>query len=452
MARFAAADLRADPGQTGGHNEFSAPLARGDPARSATSSAHHADHRRGGRNRSRPQPGRMWAQRKVLRHRARRGWSFGKGRPAAASRSPGVLAKQRYAKFLGRRRSAHLRPVSRSPSPAGLAAVKAVIDDNLCATAEEHGALRQRAAAGRCSGAHPLIGEVRSPRSDGVDRALSGIGSPRSRPTVEAHQVFREGARSVGVILGESRLRPNLGQPDQDQAARWTSAASCFARGAGTCSTRSWAKGRVRARGWQRHDYSPANAAPLGSDSDDSRRTGLRPGSSAARMSPFTALSRWPSSMVSINTGHRDPVRRIRFDAVGGRRRLPLAPGCCCWSSPWSPSNAHPGRPDPDHRLRLPVVQPGWSARTFRAGFTGWDRAHLLSWPAPPGTAGRDRPPSSPREIWADPTPRQVQLLSIGCTVIVAILNIIGVRLATRINKRRRVDRAHRHGHPRPSC
>jgi len=169
----------------------------------------------------------------------------------------------------------------------------------------------------------------------------------------------------------------------------------------------------------------PANA-PTRSDSDDLAALGY--GQQLSRtMSPFTAFA-LAFSMVSINTGivtlFADP-----FDAVGGAAvflwlpvlllvltlvavyahlagRIPITGYAYQWSS----------------RLVGPTF--GW--------FTGW--IALISFLA--GTAGTAAAIGTvfAPEIWADPTPRQVQLLSIGCTVIVAILNIIGVRLATRIN------------------
>lgn len=64
--------------------------------------------------------------------------------------------------------------------------------------------------------------------------------------------------------------------------------------------------------------------------------------------------------------------------------------------------------------------------------FTGW--IALVSFFA--GTAGTAAAVGTvfAPEIWEHPTTHQVQALSIGCTIVVAILNIVGVKVATRIN------------------
>lgn len=144
-------------------------------------------------------------------------------------------------------------------------------------------------------------------------------------------------------------------------------------------------------------------------------------------MSPFTAFA-LAFSMVSINTGivtlFADP-----FEMLGGAAvflwlpvlllvltlvavyahlagRIPLTGYAYQWSS----------------RLVGPTF--GW--------FTGW--VALVSFLA--GTAATAAAVGTvfAPEIWAEPTARQVQALSIGCTILVAVLNIIGVKLATRIN------------------
>jgi amino acid transporter len=144
-------------------------------------------------------------------------------------------------------------------------------------------------------------------------------------------------------------------------------------------------------------------------------------------MSPFTAFA-LAFSMVSINTGivtlFLDPFNRIGGAAVllwllvipmvltlvavyahlAGR--MPITGYAYQWSS------------------RLVGPNFGW--------FTGW--IALISFLA--GTAGTAAAIGSvfAPEIWANPTTRQIQALSIGCTVIVAALNIIGVKIATRVN------------------
>jgi amino acid transporter len=164
----------------------------------------------------------------------------------------------------------------------------------------------------------------------------------------------------------------------------------------------------------------------VASDSDDLAALGY--GQQLSRtMSPFTAFA-LAFSMVSINTGivtlFADP-----FTHVGGAAvflwllvlplvltlvavyahlagRIPITGYAYQWSS------------------RLVGHNFGW--------FTGW--IALISFLA--GTAGTSAAIGTvfAPEIWDDPTTQQIQALSIGCTVVVAILNIIGVRLATRIN------------------
>jgi 4-aminobutyrate aminotransferase-like enzyme len=113
----------------------------------------------------------------------------------------GVLAKERFAKFLAGDDQLTFGqfPVSIA---AGLATVKAIIADDLCAAAAEQGAYateRLREMQER----HPLIGDVRSPG------LMVSIELVRNRLTkepavAEAHEVF-ELAQERGVILGESR-------------------------------------------------------------------------------------------------------------------------------------------------------------------------------------------------------------------------------------------------------
>jgi len=113
----------------------------------------------------------------------------------------GVLAKQRHTKFLAGDDQLTFGqfPISIA---AGLAAVQAVIDDNLCAAAAEHGAY----ATGRLlemQRRHPLIGEVRSPGLM-VSIELVRDRITKEPATAEAHQVSLK-AQQRGVILGESR-------------------------------------------------------------------------------------------------------------------------------------------------------------------------------------------------------------------------------------------------------
>lgn len=170
---------------------------------------------------------------------------------------------------------------------------------------------------------------------------------------------------------------------------------------------------------------------------DDPPRTGLSDAEDLAAlgygqqlsrtMSPFTAFA-LAFSMVSINTGvvtlFLDPFSRIGGAAVllwllvipmvltlvavyahlAGR--MPITGYAYQWSS------------------RLVGPNFGW--------FTGW--IALISFLA--GTAGTAAAVGTvfAPEIWADPSTGQIQALSIGCTVIVAVLNIVGVKIATRVN------------------
>jgi amino acid transporter len=162
------------------------------------------------------------------------------------------------------------------------------------------------------------------------------------------------------------------------------------------------------------------------SDADDLAALGY--GEQLSRtMSPFTAFA-LAFSMVSINTGvvtlFLDPFSRIGGAAVllwllvipmvltlvavyahlAGR--MPITGYAYQWSS------------------RLVGPNFGW--------FTGW--IALISFLA--GTAGTAAAVGTvfAPEIWAAPTTGQIQALSIGCTVVVAVLNIVGVKIATRVN------------------
>jgi 4-aminobutyrate aminotransferase-like enzyme len=113
----------------------------------------------------------------------------------------GVLAKQRFAKFLAGDDQLTFGqfPVSIA---AGLAAVKAIIDDDLCSRAAAHG----RYATERLlemQTRHPLLGDVRSP---GLMVSIELVRNRLTKEpaTAEAHEVF-ELAQERGVIFGESR-------------------------------------------------------------------------------------------------------------------------------------------------------------------------------------------------------------------------------------------------------
>lgn len=113
----------------------------------------------------------------------------------------GVLAKNRFAAFLpgDDQLTFGQFPVSVA---AGLAAVRAIIDDGLCDRAAAHGEYateRLREMRTR----HPLIGDVRSPGLM-VSIELVRDRVTKEPATTEAHSVF-ELAQERGVIFGESR-------------------------------------------------------------------------------------------------------------------------------------------------------------------------------------------------------------------------------------------------------
>lgn len=118
----------------------------------------------------------------------------------------GVLAKSEYARFLAGDDQLTFGqfPVSLA---AGLAAVRAIIDDDLCRAAEEHGAYATRRLR-EMQTRHPLIGEVRSPGLM-VSVELVRDRASKEPATAEAHEVFVRAQRR-GVIFGEARYA-NLG-------------------------------------------------------------------------------------------------------------------------------------------------------------------------------------------------------------------------------------------------
>src|SRR5919204_2281314 len=144
-------------------------------------------------------------------------------------------------------------------------------------------------------------------------------------------------------------------------------------------------------------------------------------------MSKYTSFA-LAFSMVSINTGivtlFADPFSRIGGVAIllwllvipmvftivavyahlAGR--IPLTGYAYQWSS------------------RLAGPHFGW--------FTGW--IALISFLA--GTAATSAAIGSvfAPELWADPSRGQVQLLSIATTIVVCLLNVFGVKIATRVN------------------
>ncbi len=113
----------------------------------------------------------------------------------------GVLTKAELAKFVAgddQLTFGHF-PVSIA---AGLAAVRAIIEDDLCARAADHGAYAT-ARLLEMQQRHPLIGQVRSPGLM-VSIELVRDRVTKEPATTESHEVFLR-AQERGVILGESR-------------------------------------------------------------------------------------------------------------------------------------------------------------------------------------------------------------------------------------------------------
>ncbi|MFJ4153025.1 aspartate aminotransferase family protein [Streptomyces galbus] len=113
----------------------------------------------------------------------------------------GVLAKRRYAKFLAGDDQLTFGqfPIALA---AGLAAVRAIIADDLCARAAENGKYATQRLL-EMQQRHPLIGDVRSP---GLMVSIELVRDRISKEpaTTESHRVF-ELAQERGVIFGESR-------------------------------------------------------------------------------------------------------------------------------------------------------------------------------------------------------------------------------------------------------
>lgn len=167
---------------------------------------------------------------------------------------------------------------------------------------------------------------------------------------------------------------------------------------------------------------------PVGhqSDADDLASLGYRQ-QLRRTMSPFTAFA-LAFSMVSINTGIVT-LFASPFETLGGAAVFLWLPVMLLVLTLVAVYAHLAGR------IPLTGYAYQWSSRlvgTTFGWFTGW--IALISFLA--GTAGTAAAIGTvfAPEIWADPTPRQIQALSIGCTIVVAVLNIIGVRLATRIN------------------
>jgi 4-aminobutyrate aminotransferase-like enzyme len=113
----------------------------------------------------------------------------------------GVLTKAEYAKFVtgDDQLTFGQFPISIA---AGLAAVRAIIADDLSAAAAEHGAYATERLLGMQT-RHPLIGQVRCPGLM-VSIELVRDRVTKEPATEESHEVFLM-AQERGVILGESR-------------------------------------------------------------------------------------------------------------------------------------------------------------------------------------------------------------------------------------------------------
>jgi 4-aminobutyrate aminotransferase-like enzyme len=113
----------------------------------------------------------------------------------------GVLTKAEYAKFVAGDDQLTFGqfPISIA---AGLAAVRAIIADDLSAAAAEHGAYATERLL-EMQTRHPLIGQVRCPGLM-VSIELVRDRVTKEPATEESHEVFLM-AQERGVILGESR-------------------------------------------------------------------------------------------------------------------------------------------------------------------------------------------------------------------------------------------------------
>lgn len=144
-------------------------------------------------------------------------------------------------------------------------------------------------------------------------------------------------------------------------------------------------------------------------------------------MSPFTSFA-LAFSMVSINTGvvtlFADPFARV--GGIGILLWLAVIPLVFCIVMVYSHLAG---------RIPLTGYAYQWASRlagNHFGWFTGW--VAFISFAA--GTAGTAAAIGSvfAPEIWANPTQSQIQMLSIGATLVVALLNVVGIKVATRIN------------------
>ena len=178
-------------------------------------------------------------------------------------------------------------------------------------------------------------------------------------------------------------------------------------------------------------DEAPPTAATpghgaVGADDQDVAALGYAP-KLHRTMSKYTSFA-LAFSMVSINTGiitlFADPFSRIGGVAI--LLWLAVIPAVFCIVAVY----AHLAG-----RIPLTGYAYQWSSRLVGphfGWFTGW--IALISFLA--GTAATAAAVGSvfAPEIWHDPTRGQVQLLSIATTVVVCLLNVFGVKIATRVN------------------
>ncbi|PKW15045.1 aminotransferase class III-fold pyridoxal phosphate-dependent enzyme [Saccharopolyspora spinosa] len=321
---------------------------------------------------------------------------------------------------------AHARPTFHTPAlPAlcdeldimliTLAAVQPILDDDLPAVAAHGRYATERLREMQTR--HPLIGEV---RSSGLMVTIELVRDRATKePAVtEAHEVFLR-AQEKGLIFSESRYA-NLGslikiKPPFDIPQALLSRAPGRAR-----------RNAHRSRGRDEGKMSkPITTRPL-SDADDLATLGYRQ-RLRRPMSPFMAFA-LAFSMVSINTGivtlFTDPYKYLGGSAVF--RWLPVLLLVVTLVAVYA-------------RLagRMPITGYAyqWSSRLVGPSF-GWCTGWIALISVLAGTAGTATAIGTvfAPKVRADPTPRQVQVLSIGCTMVVVILNVVGVRVATRIN------------------
>ena len=144
-------------------------------------------------------------------------------------------------------------------------------------------------------------------------------------------------------------------------------------------------------------------------------------------MSSFTSFC-LAFSMVSINTGvvtlFADPFNRV--GGIGVLLWLLVIPFVSCIVLVYSHLSS-----------RIPVTGYAyqWSSRLVNKSygwFTGW--IAMISFMA--GTAGTASAIGAvfAPEIWANPTQGQVQALSISATILVCVINIFGIKVATKLN------------------